>query len=520
MSSLEALTPGRDAGGGAGAFETKRARPVRAGARRRRAVRVVSLPLSLPLLAAVLLGLTAPACSLGGESGVAPPLNRIFLPTGLSVSSSGRWMAVVNSNSDLRYSFGTVLPLDLDAAEKDRAESWQDCPAVDFRPREPEKSYCCRDLLDRRVLNCDERPYARSSQTVRIGSFGTEPTVQRFVRSGQVVDRLFFGVRADPSITFVDLTEEGDQISLRCSGPVNGAEAPRANARCDETYRVETGTLEGQSVNLPEEPYSLLFNPSLGVLYVGHLFGGLSALDVCGPGDGRVPRLAAVLRGVYGGENSTGVTSVTLARPSDPAAPVFATARQGFNLGQVVFRSPASASACTEGRDLTLVASAPTAAAAFIPRGSETRGLVFQPERQRAFILHRNSGGNPAALVRADISDAGAGRFTFRPTETIDVCSGPAQLALHDGGRGARLYVPCFDSGQIYVVDPDLMVVTNIVETGRGPASVTFDPSDPGLAYVVGFIDNNVSVLDLRPGSPTELRIIQRIGFPRTSNQL
>ena len=38
---------------------------------------------------------------------------------------------------------------------------------------------------------------------------------------------------------------------------------------------------------------------------------------------------------------------------------------------------------------------------------------------------------------------------------------------------------------------------------------------DRTVAYVAGFANNNVSVLDLKPGSPTEYRVVQRIGFPR-----
>jgi hypothetical protein len=36
------------------------------------------------------------------------------------------------------------------------------------------------------------------------------------------------------------------------------------------------------------------------------------------------------------------------------------------------------------------------------------------------------------------------------------------------------------------------------------------------IAYVVGFGDNNISVVDLDPTSPTEYHVIQRIGFPST----
>ena len=48
---------------------------------------------------------------------------------------------------------------------------------------------------------------------------------------------------------------------------------------------------------------------------------------------------------------------------------------------------------------------------------------------------------------------------------------------------------------------------------GRGPAGMVFDTARP-LAYVLDFSQNDVSVLDLAPGSPTQYHVIQRLGFP------
>ncbi len=462
------------------------------------------------------------ACNVGGDSGIGPPLDRIFLPTGAAVEGTGRWLLVVNSNSDLRYSFGTVVPMDLAAIREDLGKAWPVCPAANYRPRKNEGRSCCRDLLDVRVLNCDDRPYALASATVQVGSFATTPVLQSFERAGQRVDRLFFGVRADPSVTFVDVTVNPDGLDLRCTGdPLAPGGSQALNPRCDSNHRVEKGNLAGLDLLVPEEPFALTLDPSLGVLYVGHLFGGLSAIDVCAP-TASAPRLAAVVPTVYVGQIAFGVTSITPSLKGDPLSPVFTTARSGVFIGQLLFQAGAAAAACNPlaPRNLTLVPAAPLAATTFEPRGAESRGFVFQPEFDRAFVLHRNSAGNPAALARMALGLDSRGRPQLEPTLAIDVCAGPAELLLHNAGRGDRLYIPCFEAGQIYVVDPDLMVVTNIVEAGRGPASLAFDPNDPTTAYVIGYVDNNVSVLDLRPGSLTEARVVQRIGFPRTSSQL
>lgn len=474
--------------------------------------RLGSFSLLLALLATA-------ACSVGGDSGIDPPMNRVFLPTGAVVDGTGTWLLVVNSNSDLRYSFGTVVPLDLRKAREDRLETWPLCPSTRYRPGPNDGRLCCRDLLDNRILNCDDRPYAAADATVRVGSFATAPVVQTYARGGQRVERLFFGVRADPSVTFVDATVSPQGISLRCTGDPLQTTAPEGrNPRCDANWRVQEGTLEGTEVLLPEEPFALNLDPALGVLYVGHLFGGLSAIDVCGPGTA-APRLGSLVPNVYA-RQSAGVTSIVSPARGVPSAPVWTTARSGLLLGQLYFRDAAQLAACTPARDITLVPGTPIAASTFDPRGAETRGLVYQPDRRRVFVLHRNSSGNPAALARMTVETTAAGEVELKPAEAIDVCSGPSELLAHNAGRGQRLYIPCFESGQIYMVDPELMVVVEAIEAGRGPSAITFDPTDATKAYVIGYVDNNVSILDLRPGSPTENRVIQRLGFPRTSTQL
>ena len=44
-----------------------------------------------------------------GQSGIAPPTNRIFLPAGLIADPVEDFLYVVNSNSDLRFNAGTVV---------------------------------------------------------------------------------------------------------------------------------------------------------------------------------------------------------------------------------------------------------------------------------------------------------------------------------------------------------------------------------------------------------------------------
>jgi len=69
------------------------------------------------------------------------------------------------------------------------------------------------------------------------------------------------------------------------------------------------------------------------------------------------------------------------------------------------------------------------------------------------------------------------------------------------------------------VVDPQALLVVAIIEVGHGPTALRFSPTDPTIAFVADYADNNLSVIDLDPGSPTEYAVVQRLGFPHAVTQ-
>ena len=149
--------------------------------------------------------------------------------------------------------------------------------------------------------------------------------------------------------------------------------------------------------------------------------------------------------------------------------------------------------------------------------GAEMRGVEFieppqgsQPNyAQRAYALQRL----PPDLVGFDIAVNVAGSATATPTDVIETCSSPTFLYQHDAGDGPRLFVNCFDTGEVYVFDPAGPTLLTTFGVGRGPAGMVFDTARP-LAYVLDFSQNDISVVDLAPGSPTQYHLIQRLGFP------
>jgi YVTN family beta-propeller protein len=510
-----------------------------------------------------------------GQSGIAPPANRIFLPAGQVFDSDDDFLYVVNSNSDLRFNAGTVVAVDLAKAAATRAQLTQTppelCSKTRFSRTEPvSDDYCCRDLVDSNIINCNEPQFIQSDATIQIGSFGGAIQLQRYLRdpkvlTSEVVRRLFVAVRAEPSITYADVTIAdvanpvgGTQkvVSMRCTGAQQNGPAQPLNPFCDDNWKVRRhgGDTPG-SFDLPEEPHVLALDNELGALYVGHLTvtansaiqgGGVSTLDISDPQIESSVRFAGLVRNTFlPATQSQAVAALSLApvplpvapadSPASPAASpasidctdpqnphpgtrVFATARYSTAIAGMVLFTPSAACVKSPDRDLTLVPSESFFASAFLPRGADIRGILFSADQKQAFVLHRNDAdvsANPAALVVLDRHLLADGSPANTPMGVLEVCSGPTAMQMvPPSGPGGRIYVTCYDDGLIYVVDPNALVVTSIIDVGAGPTSLVFPPSTPGVAYLASFANSHLSVIDVAPGSPTENHVVMRLGLP------
>jgi len=518
--------------------------------------------LVLPLLGAV----AGAACALN-QQGVTPPADTFFYPASAVADPTSSWLFVTNSNADLRYNDGTLVVVDLAGAASDRlkgpgAPAWDLCPQEDYvnpLPRS-DPQICCWDRLDASILNCDERRYVQPASTVRIGSFAAgmlwQPSCPDACNPGCTADdtagRLLIGVRGDTSLTWVDVKNLPGTPAFDC-GQSGGslAECAAAHRLVETTSALVTESMDPNLpiVNLPDEPYSLALDASRGLLYVGHLVGSTATVDTGGvslfdvsntspapdPLTGAIPlpeapKFISPFPSPFppNGAGFYGITALKL-HPSlgqplvGSSNEVFASSRY---VPQVTAMVPFGSSVCTtngSSSDIVVEPSGDTFNSTLL--GSEMRGIEFMdppapatlpgttpppPEpAQRAYALQRV----PPDLVGFSIATNRAGATSATPTDVSETCSSPTFLYQHDAGDGPRLYVNCFDTGEIYIFDPTVPAILTTFQVGRGPAGIVFDSVRP-VAYVIGFSDNNVSVLDLAPGSSTQYHVIQRIGFP------
>jgi len=524
--------------------------------------RVVKSGLSL-LLALV----ASSGCRLG-QSGIEPPNDQIFLPSGLAIDPAGDWLYVVNSNNNLRFNAGTLLPLDLTKAKGHRdlgTAGWPACSTTFFDDDEDPAALaddlahpCCVDLVNPHIINCNGRAYAQADATVEIGSFGGSTAVQH-LSSDATLSRLFIAVRADPSVTFVDirrLSADGSRGTpeLRCTGARDDSTSPQSrNPFCDDHWRVRRPSGADVEDNvLPEEPHSLTLDEKLGILYVGHLAvtvrgtsqgGGISTIDanaLINPNADNV--INSLARTVFPTSPVQGVTAVTLPNQDKPNFIVHAVSRSGPDITGMILLCQSEPDGCdpnNPSRDLSLAPGEQIKSSAFQPSGTDIRSFLlsrdpndpndaYDPnspiEPRLGYVLHRNtpesSGStNPEALVVLDRGPGPNGEPSNQASGILEICSGATNMEFHDTGRGNLLFITCYEGGQIYVVDTKALLVKAIIEAGHGPNALTFSPTDRTIAFVADYADNDLAVIDLEPGSPTEYMVVQRIGFPHSVTQ-
>ena len=518
-----------------------------------------------------------PACGLN-QAGVAPPPDTIAYPASAVLDRNSDWLIVTNSNADLRYNDGTLIALSLNRAATDRQgppqgmTTWPNCTLVDDpNPRGDLMHKCCWDAVDNNILNCDERHYIgsdvqaasdddptmqkpRGQGNVRIGSFAAGMVLQQAscpvycsvcatADFSQTTDRLLIGVRGDTSLTWIDVAPDpGDPAAspptFNCTTPP-GAPLPTEDfALCNADHRIiEAASMlaapmmgaEQTQVPLPDEPYALAIDDANGLLFIGHLTGstarpfsgGFSLFDITplfgktnDPGNPTVtmpgPRFIAPFPSPFPATSlgSVGITAMNVRDDSTIGHVVFASSRfvpEVAGLG--------TTATCPElDTPIREIAAFPNGTVYSSPIGgaAETRGIQFVDYQDpnippRAFVLQRN----PPALISFVESNQS-------PSDMLETCGSPTFLDLHDSGLGPRLFVTCFADGEIDVFDPAVPTLERTFPAGRGPSGLVFDRKRP-VAYVVGFGDNNISVVDLTPGSRTEYHVIQRLGFPRTT---
>jgi DNA-binding beta-propeller fold protein YncE len=452
------------------------------------------------LAAALFLG----GCPATAEQ-VAPPQYSFYFPTGLALSPDERYLFVVNANSDLRYSAGSIQVIDLDQVDA-LADTWNGSNGTYAAPCKP---FAARP----KILSCKTTADDGSAtsgmvggSSVQIGSFGVSVALQPVAEGGAPSPkaRAFATVRGDPSITWA--TFDSATGALDCGGT---GDFPR----CDEPHRLVRFRNDATLPSLSPEPFDIAIDPLNERAYASDLTSGHVTL-MSAPRDIEKPPILEDAIGSLWALNTLtgtlGAVGVAPRLPGDPRGLVYVTSRSEARVSLVhAVDGPPDAN----GRPTaTLVRTASFFYAGLTAQGDpgDARNLAFTPDGNRALLISRT----PPALQVFDTSLDASGTPLNRPLGIIEVCAQAANLGVADFGEGARVALPCFSTGQVWVIDPETFSLVAVEDAGRGPSGVAVSARHKKI-YVGNYAEDTVTIIDARPGSPTQHRAVLFLGTAR-----
>ncbi len=500
--------------------------------------------------------------------GEKPPDRSLYFPSGLLVDPRAtserpaRWLFVANANSDLRYSGGTLVAIDLRAF----FEAWEIpgsgtvdakrilAPDSEFGS-ESNAGQCRRNAQRPAIVECDERHFV--AHRVHIGDFST---VVRYSNEPHGL-RLWVPVRGDPSITYIDVLEQEDSLQFECGAGENSGESD--SLRCGADHRLMDRRNDPNSADsdrLDREPFNLLVSPdpNIRLAYVAHASSGeltLIALDGPTLGDRRPAIVDSfslfsaenTLPGGFGlaqrpcfvaganpadpNDGSSNVPSATLAGERACAHPlVYASHRYVRYVTSFTAVAPAIEEGTQKcvGPDELDVAGGVVCDEHVVPLrrfssgGLDTfAGNSLPPPTLGAMAFGDARGDElyvvqttPGALLRIDTSLDDSGRPRDVPSAPpVEICGEPSTLVVHDDGVERLAFVSCYQSAHVFIVDLPTFRVVEAVLAGTGPHDMAVDAAREFL-YVANTLEASISVIDISRTRATRFSEVVRLGVP------
>jgi DNA-binding beta-propeller fold protein YncE len=353
---------------------------------------------------------------------------------------------------------------------------------------------------------------------------------------------VFVPTRGDPSISWADF----DGTALHCTAGATPFPL------CDDAHRLTSLYDDPDLLALPNEPFSVFAdafqsvdpagNPVMhGFAMVGHLASGaVTLIDAPAPSSDTKVQITDILTGVFGDPSTSarGATSITALRPCDAtpsraacAPPPRPGPGEGFpELAPEMLYIASNSDNRVQlfnvgmrdgGADYLLPGTffRLDAVGTMAGQSSDSRSVQFSADGQRLYLVNRA----PPSLQVYDTSIGPDGAPRNALLGSSDLCREATAAAVAGVGRDERVYVTCFQDGQIYAVDPfGQSQVEDIITVGRGPYAVDVLPPQnsamappPQYLFVSNFLEDTIAVIDIAPNSPTRHRVVLRIGTPR-----
>lgn len=400
-----------------------------------------------------------PAC--GGEFGL-PAYQGEGLPYPVSMTPDpgGRWLYVVGANFDRQYRGGVVSVLDTHTntfVKTGRAEVPTHAAGLALHAR-PDGS-----------------------------------------------ERLYVASRDDDSISLIDVVTDGTEAPRLDCGQGAGALKP-----CADSHRFggdQTGDLD-----IGLDPIELVVDPAPSgdetlVTVVATSDGQVTVISPYGKSDDDASG-ARVLDQIHLGSGLSAVATSPLTGRTY-VADARLNRLYNHSLLPVLDEKTGGRTGWAIDRKATIV----------LPRASSgeyARGMALSLDHSRLYIAYRS----PNALLIVDIAPSETGAPANALVDTIGLGGRPAQVAVAPTGPQGkeRVYVSCFGSDDIWVVDPGLRAVVDVIALKHSPygiaaMKVTDSANPQGLwrLYAGLFSRHEVVAIDIDPQAASPHAVLATI---------
>lgn len=149
-----------------------------------------------------------------------------------------------------------------------------------------------------------------------------------------------------------------------------------------------------------------------------------------------------------------------------------------------------------------------------LPRASSSefgRGVALSSDEGRVYVAYRS----PNALLVIDVAPTATGEPHDVLVDVIGLGGRPAQVVVAPAGPGGRdlAYVSCFGTDDIWVVDPELRRVVDVIRLPHSPYALAIAnvPGRGRLLYAALFSKHKIAVIPIDASASNRHEVLETI---------
>jgi DNA-binding beta-propeller fold protein YncE len=392
-----------------------------------------------------------------------PPPDQLIYPLGLTITAEDKYLLVANSNFDLKYNAGTLTTISLNNLQN----------VIDSGGDKKWES------IDGKVMYVPESELIEPENTIRLDAIAAD------LELTPKKNRALVPIRgsSERHILIVDVDESAKNGRVLNCGQGK-------DLSCDSAHKVTSN----EQVTMPIEPYEVTavdysrtvvddnnqeITVSNTIGFATHLFSGsVSAFLI----DNSQGDLDATLLGVA--DNVVNETSGIASNPVN--GEVYVSGRENPDSFVAVMQVLAGGAGGTYTNKPYFGVTDKITLGRDLLGGTDARGIAVSSDGTKALVVTRT----PEALIRVDTKSR-------RMVDMTTLGTGPTVVGLFEDEAKTYAFVLCYESNQVFIIDPDTMVSV-VRTTGSGPQAIVFDKTRK-LAYIANFRESTISVIQAIP---------------------